>query len=295
LISTLTLFLCQALLLEERANIERKVELSELLVQEQSPLPKVVLGTGLLIAVLLGLAVYFAQTALQHAQQVSEINQELANEISDRKRTEEELQRQNLRSQLFAEVTLKIRQSLQIEEILQTAVTEVQRILQADRVLIFQLGSDGSGKVVKEAVVPGWPVILGQSHTDPCFQQGYVERYRQGRISAITDLEKADIQPCHVEFLQHFAVKANLVVPILLREELWGLLIAHQCASPRQWTNFELELLQHLANQMGIALNQAHSLEQEIRQRQYHFTIRTRQTKMEREELNVLVWQESLS
>jgi hypothetical protein len=27
----------------------------------------------------------------------------------------------------------------------------------------------------------------------------------------------------------------------------------------------------------------------------YHFTIRTRQTKMEREELNVLVWQESLS
>jgi len=109
-------------------------------------------------------------------------------------------------------------------------------------------------------------VILGQSHTDPCFQQGYVERYRQGRISAITDLEKADIQPC-VEFLQHFAVKANLVVPILPREELWGLLIAHQCAT-RQWTSFELELLQHLANQMGIALNQAHSLEQEIRQRQ---------------------------
>jgi len=72
--------------------------------------------------------------------------QELANEISDRKRTEEELQRQNLRSQL---VTLKIRQSLQIEEILQTAVTEVQRILQTDRVLIFQLGSDGSGKEFK--------------------------------------------------------------------------------------------------------------------------------------------------
>jgi len=63
-------------------------------------------------------------------------------------------------------------------------------------------------------------------------------------------------------------VKANLVVPILPREELWGLLIAHQCATPRQWTSFELELLQHLANQMGIALNQAHSLEQEIRQRQ---------------------------
>jgi len=39
----LTLFLCQALLLEERANIEQKVELSELLVGAISS-PKVVLG-----------------------------------------------------------------------------------------------------------------------------------------------------------------------------------------------------------------------------------------------------------
>jgi len=59
------------------------------------------LGTGLLSAVMLGLAVYFAQT-VQHVQQVSAINQELTNEINERKRTEEELQRQNLRSQLFA-------------------------------------------------------------------------------------------------------------------------------------------------------------------------------------------------
>lgn len=180
----------------------------------------------------------------------------------------EELQRQNLRSQLFAEVTLKIRQSLQLEEILQTTVIEVQRILQADRVLIFRLWSDGSGIVVKEAVVPGWPVLLGQNLTDPCFQQEYLERYCQGRTSAIADLEKADIKPCHVQFLQQFGVKANLVVPILLREDLWGLLIAHQCASPRQWTSFETEFLQHLANQMGIALTQAQLLEQETRQRQ---------------------------
>jgi len=76
-----------------------------------------------LIAVLLGLAVYFAQTALQHMQ-VSVLTKS-SHEISDRK-DGGELQRQNLRSQLFAEVTLKIRQSLQIEEILQTAVTEVQ-------------------------------------------------------------------------------------------------------------------------------------------------------------------------
>jgi two-component system sensor histidine kinase VicK len=51
------------------------------------------------------------------------------------------------RVELFAEVTLKIRQSLQLQEILQTAVTEVQRILQADRVLIYQVCANGTGTV----------------------------------------------------------------------------------------------------------------------------------------------------
>ncbi|MBC1218821.1 GAF domain-containing protein [Nostoc sp. UCD121] len=189
-------------------------------------------------------------------------------DITDRKRADEELKRQNLRSQLFAEITLKIRESLQIDEILQTTVTEVQKLLQADRVLIFRLESDGSGTVVQEAVLPGWPVILRKNLFDSCFKEEYIERYRQGRVSAIEDIEAAHIQPCHREFLQQFAVRANLVVPILVRDSIWGLLLAHQCAAPRKWNNFETELLKQLANQIGIALSQAQLLEKEIQQSQ---------------------------
>ncbi|WP_375503998.1 GAF domain-containing protein [uncultured Nostoc sp.] len=189
-------------------------------------------------------------------------------DITDRKQADEELKRQNWRSQLFAEVTLKIRESLQINEILQTTVTEVQKLLQADRVLIFQLESDGSGTVVQEAVLPGWPVILGRNIFDPCFKEEYIERYRQGRVSAMEDVETAHIQPCHREFLQQFAIKANLVVPIMVRDSIWGLLLAHQCAAPRRWNNFETELLKQLANQIGIALSQAQLLEKETQQSQ---------------------------
>lgn len=189
-------------------------------------------------------------------------------DITDRKQADEELKRQNLRSQLFAEITLKIRESLQIDEILQTTVTEVQKLLQADRVLIFQIEPDGSGTVVQEAVLPGWPVILGRNIFDPCFKEEYIERYRQGRVSAMEDVETAHIQPCHREFLQQFAIKANLVVPILVREGIWGLLLAHQCAAPRRWNNFETELLKQLANQIGIALSQAQLLEKESQQSQ---------------------------
>jgi len=188
-------------------------------------------------------------------------------DITDRKQAQEELQRQNKRSQLFAEVTLKIRQSLHIEDILQTAVTEVQRILASDRVLIFQFYSNGFGKIVTEAVAPSCISVLGLNLTDGYLASEYLSRYSQGRVYTIADVEKADLPPCLLEFMREFEIKAKLAVPILLKEKLWGLLIAHQCTSPRHWSSFETELLRQLADQIGIALAQAQLLEQETHQR----------------------------
>lgn len=192
----------------------------------------------------------------------------IGSDITERKRSQEELQRSQQRSQLFADITLKIRQSLHIEEILQTTVAEVQKLLHADRVLIFRLLSNGYGQIITEAVFPGFPSVLGQGITDDCFGEDYLKRYVQGRIYTINDINQAQVQPCLIEFMQQFDVKAKLVMPILLKEELWGLLIAHQCSSPRQWSSFEIDLLRQLADQIGIALAQAQLLEQETRQSQ---------------------------
>jgi PAS domain S-box-containing protein len=219
----------------------------------------------------LGLIAVLSRRPLENSQLLEEILKIFAARVSselERQRSEAELQRQTQRSQLFAEVALKIRQSLQLNAILQTTVTEIQKLLQSDRVVIFQLHADGSGTVVQEAVVAGWPVTLGQDIVDPCFQAGYLEQYRQGRIGAVTDIQTAGIEPCYIEFLQQLAVQANLVVPILVRQDLWGLLIAHQCSGSRQWTDFELELLSQLSNQIGIALAQSQLLAQEVQQRQ---------------------------
>ncbi|MGK7935032.1 MAG: CBS domain-containing protein [Xenococcaceae cyanobacterium] len=191
---------------------------------------------------------------------LAQTNQQLEREIIIRQQKEEELSRQNQRSQLFAEIVLKIRQSLNLEQILSTVVTEVQQFLQADRVLLFQIDTRG-GNVVQEAVIDQKFALLGQNIVDPCFDEKYLVKYRQGRISAIADLEKSDLQLCHIQFLQQFSVKANLIVPILKRQELWGLLIAHHCTSPRHWVSFEIEMLRQLGDQLGIALAQSQLLE----------------------------------
>ena len=178
-------------------------------------------------------------------------------------------ERVRLRKQarLSAEISQKIRQSLQLEEILRTAVEEVQKLLEVDRVLIFRCDAD-SGTVVQEKVRANYPAVMGSNIVDPCFDRTYRSAYSQGRIFTVADITKASFNPCYVEFLQKFAVKASVIVPIHLRDELWGLLIVHHCQAPRQWQPKEVKIISQLVTQIGIALTQAQLLAQEQLQRQ---------------------------
>ena len=186
--------------------------------------------------------------------------QSVGRDITEPKRAEIELQRQYQRSQLLSEVTQKIRQSLQLMEILKTAVTEVQNLLQVDRVLIVQLHSDDSGSVVEEAVLPHWPSMLGQTIPRFGFHPDYLAQYRQGIICAIADLNQAIMEPFDPSLEQQYTAKAALMTPILAQSQLWGLLIAQQCETPRQWDNFEIELSQQLSDQIGLAISQSQLL-----------------------------------
>jgi diguanylate cyclase (GGDEF)-like protein/PAS domain S-box-containing protein len=191
--------------------------------------------------------------------------QELEQEIAERKRIEDMLRQQTERERLVVEIAQRIRQSLDLEEILKTTVTEVRQFLQTDRVIIYRLQPDWSGLVVMESVAAGWMPILGIAIEDSCFRENYVQHYRQGRVRAIEDIYTAGLGPCHVDLLAQFQVRANLVVPILQGEQLWGLLIAHQCRGPRQWRQVEIQLLTQLATQVAIAIQQS-ELYQQVQQ-----------------------------
>ncbi|MEH2198027.1 response regulator [Nostoc sp.] len=224
---------------------------------------------------ILGVITCFSQEIQQPDPDLAKVMNSIGEQVGqfiERKQAEEELQRQNLRSQLFTEITLKIRQSLQIKEILQISVTEVQKILHSDRVLIYQPLADGSESTVVEAVLSGWLAIKEKKLTDAYFQaeyaqQYYLQQYRQKRNLGLADLDIVEVQKRHVELLEQFAVKSNLVIPILVKEELCGLLIVHQCGNSRQWSSFETHLLRQIADQVGIALAQAQMLYAETQQR----------------------------
>ncbi|BAY86624.1 methyl-accepting chemotaxis sensory transducer with phytochrome sensor [Calothrix parasitica NIES-267] len=176
------------------------------------------------------------------------------------------------REKLKADITLRIRRSLKLEDIYKAAVREIRQALKTDRVVIYEFNPETwDGTVVSESVSAGFPKMKGAYIEDPCFRERQVQMYKNGRVRAVANiyddagLKKAD---CYVQMLEKFAVKANLVAPILIQDNLMGLLIAHNCETPREWQQQEIDLFKQLATQIGFALEQAKLLEEVDKARQ---------------------------
>ncbi|MBE9228452.1 PAS domain S-box protein [Phormidium sp. LEGE 05292] len=178
--------------------------------------------------------------------------------VLEKTQLSQEQPKQQEQEQLVSITALHIRQFLDLNQILAATVNEVRRILGCDRVIIYRFKPDFSGIVVVESVVDPAFSMLGWEIKDDCFREHWIKLYQQGRIRAIDDIyTTTNVNPCHVEFLSSFQVRANLVVPILAGENLWGLIIAHNCTAPRHWKATEIDFLSQLATQVGIGIQQA--------------------------------------
>ena len=201
---------------------------------------------------------HFFRNYNQRVKRESQSRAEQVAELADRQRQEEALQQQAEREHLVAEIAQRIRRSLNLEEILSTTVSEVRQFLQTDRVFIYRFLPDWSGVVAVESVAPGWSAIQGTTVKDSFFVEATGrEFYKQGCIQAVADIYTAGLSKCHEELLARFEIRANLVVPIVEGEQLWGLLVANHCVEPRQWQPLELNLLKNLATQLAIAIQQS--------------------------------------
>ncbi|MFE1746417.1 GAF domain-containing protein [Coleofasciculus sp. H7-2] len=216
--------------------------------------------------------------------QVQSLNSNLEHQIQERTT---QLQQSLEFAKVLGKVLDQIRSTLDLQTILQTIVREVRLLLDTDRVVIYQLTRKSHGLVVVEAVNGNWPSVLGLTGPEDCFPEEYAKLYSQGRVRAINDAKTENITACHWEFLQSMQVQANLVVPIRMGEQLWGLLIAHECHAPRAWNVAEVELLQQLGDQAAIAIQQA-ELYQKSRSAAATATAQTRRIKQAAEQQKAL-------
>lgn len=192
-------------------------------------------------------------------------------DITERKAAEAALWQQAERerrmaglAQLSAGIAHRIRRSLNFGDILNTTVSEVRQFLKADRVVIYHCDSNRDRTVTAESVDAKYVSILGVTIQNSSFERRY-DRYRQGEPIVIDDLQQSSTPTESHVYLAQCQVKAFLAVPILQGEALWGTLVAHQCSAPRHWEAYEVALLEQLAIQVAIAIQQS-DLYRQVRQ-----------------------------
>lgn len=181
----------------------------------------------------------------------------------------DQLFRQIDQEQIISATIDRIRSSLELQDIFKTTVTEIRKFLKADRVAVFRFdpstGFD-EGEFVAEDVGKGIASALQAKVYDHCFGEQFAAYYYQGRVQAVADIHEANLSDCHIKVLSQFQIRANLIVPVLKGEALWGLLCVHQCDSPRRWQLAEIEFVRKISTHFAIALQQAEYLE--LRQQQ---------------------------
>ncbi|GBO51556.1 circadian input kinase A [Pseudanabaena sp. lw0831] len=210
------------------------------------------------------------------------------------------LKQQMERQHFMTHITQQIHQSLNINEILTTAVNEIKRLLNGDRVVIFQF-IDGFTKVVKEMVNPEYLSIIDMDIADNYFTIEAINYHLN--LNHDLALYSSDIAVKSINYHLNFSrdvvldgsdvtsneysqkfvklasIKSQIVIPIIQytdsgkpqeinradckkNDQLWGLLIVHSCAQYRHWQQEEVDLLKQIANQLAIAIQQASLYEQ---------------------------------
>lgn len=203
-----------------------------------------------------------------------QLQQTLREEMQTLEQTSAQAQFQVEQQKALFRAIARLREPLDLETLFRATAIEVRQLLNADRVGMFRFYPDSGwndGEFVSEDVDRAFSSAMAQKVHDDCFGDRYAIDYQHGRIQAVADIYNAGLSDCHIKILAQFQVRANLIVPLLQNQKLWGLLCIHQCSAPRQWQEIEIEFATQLANHLGVALQHAElmaELRTEIDERQ---------------------------
>jgi len=178
-------------------------------------------------------------------------------DITVQKATQGELQYYAAREQLLVSIDQRIRQSLNLEEILHTAVEEIRRFFEADRVLLYQFNDRQEALLMAASCAPSWTLNLSQQNLAvpwlPLISPG--GDLDGGDLLPVEDLSPVPCFPW--DQLPETDLQSRLTVPIFQNDRRWGILTVHQCDHYRQWQMVEINVLEELATQIAIAIQQS--------------------------------------
>jgi two-component system, sensor histidine kinase and response regulator len=197
-------------------------------------------------------------------------------DISDRKQSELEtaaakaaLERKIQRELLIGKITQQIRSSLQPEQIFQTAAVQIGQTFRVNRCLIHTYVTSPQSDIplvaeyleeecesIRNVPVPIW----GNPHV--------VQMMVQERAIASNNVKLEPLLQATQPICNQINLKSMLAIRTSYQGQANGAICLHQCDRYREWTEDEIDLLEAVAGQVGIALAQAGLIDREKQRRQ---------------------------
>lgn len=144
----------------------------------------------------------------------------------------------------------QLREIDQTSKLFRDAARFVRAVLGYDRVMIYQLGADGAGKVVAEARRSDLESFMGQYFPGSDIPQQARALYLRNPIRVISDAQfktvpiepvldpsgepldlsyahLRSVSPIHCEYLCNMGVGASMSISVIVNGELWGMIACH--------------------------------------------------------------------
>ena len=187
----------------------------------------------------------------------------------ERQQAKESLERQYQRALLLRELTQDIRRSLDSKIILQTTVTRLGKMFGVDRCHVHSYDVEPIPQlpIVAEYLSTNTPSTSDRAipvQGNPFSQEVLACEEAVTMANVFEDPISIAIAP----FCQAVGIKSMLAVRTSYGGKPNGIVVLQQCSHFRNWQPGEIEFVEEIAIQVGIALAQAHLLEEADRARQ---------------------------
>ncbi|PZU98354.1 MAG: two-component system response regulator [Pseudanabaena sp.] len=165
-----------------------------------------------------------------------------------------QIEQQAWREAIINRIVQSMRETLILDDVLQTTADLLRESLQVSRCLIFQRSEDQQFRVrYFSQSTEATKGIEGAS----CFLFSYFQENLQAGLQiAFNQIDENNIPEVR-QVASDYGILSIIISPLIYRNNYLGGISLHQCDRERQWSDNELTLVKAIADQCAIAIHQS--------------------------------------